>query len=96
LFVRPALRALQGLPPVTPLLPGRLAEPLARPAGLRHFVRARVERRGDALWATPLSSQSSGALASAVGATHLISIAPDETQLAQGAVVDLIPLSWGA
>ncbi len=95
LFVRPALRALQGLPAVTPLLPGRLAEPLTRPAGLRHFVRARVERRGDALWATPLSSQSSGALASAVGATHLISIAPDATQVAQGAVVDLIPLCWG-
>jgi len=96
LFVRPALRALQGLSPVTPLLPGRLAEGITKPAGLRHFIRASVERQGEALWATPLSSQSSGALGSAVGATHLISIAPDETQVSQGAVVDLIPLSWGA
>lgn len=96
LFVRPALRALQGLPAAVPLIPGRLAAAIAKPAGLRHLVRASVERRDDALWATPLSSQSSGALGSAVGATHLISIAPDETQVAQGAVVDLIPLSWGA
>lgn len=96
LFVRPALRALQGLPPTTPLLPGRLAAAITKPAGLRHLVRASVERRDDALWATPLSSQSSGALGSAVGATHLISIAADATQVAQGAVVDLIPLSWGA
>ncbi len=96
LFVRPALRALQGLAPTTPLIPGRLAEPITKPAGLRHLVRASVERKEDSLWATPLSSQSSGALGSAVGATHLISIAPDATHVAQGAVVDLIPLSWGA
>lgn len=96
LFVRPALRAMHGLPSAHPLLPGRLAVPLKKPAGLRHLVRAQVERRGAELWATPLSSQSSGALTSAVGATHLISIAPDETQVSSGAVVDLIPLSWGA
>ena len=59
-------------------------------------LRAQVERRASELWATPLSSQSSGALTSAVGATHLISIAPAETQVPSGAVVDLIPLSWGA
>jgi molybdopterin molybdotransferase len=96
LFVRPALRVLQGLPPAPPLLPGRLAEPVKKPAGLRHFIRARVERRGDALWATPLVVQSSGSLASVVGASHLISLGPDETQVNQGSAVDLIPLSWGA
>ncbi|MBE2251546.1 MAG: molybdopterin molybdotransferase MoeA [Myxococcus sp.] len=95
LFVRPALRQLQGLAPAPTLLPGRLATPITKAAGLRHFVRATVARRGDGLWATPLSSQSSGALASAAGATHLISIAPDATEVAEGAVVELIPLSWG-
>ncbi|MBM4783901.1 MAG: molybdopterin molybdotransferase MoeA [Archangiaceae bacterium] len=96
LFVRPALRAMQGLPASIPVLPGRLSVPIKKPAGLRHLVRAQVERRASELWATPLSSQSSGALTSAVGATHLISIAPAETQVPSGAVVDLIPLSWGA
>lgn len=95
-FVRPALRALQGLPPGPPLLPGRLASPLTKPAGLRHFVRATVERRDDALWALPLQNQSSGALTSASGATHLISVPPDATQLPSGASVELLPLSWGA
>lgn len=95
LFVRPALRAMQGLPSAPPVLPGRLAVPIKKPAGLRHLVRAQVERRESELWATPLSSQSSGALTSAVGATHLISIAPAETQVSSGALVELIPLSWG-
>lgn len=96
LFVRPALRAMQGLPTALPVLPGRLSVPIKKPAGLRHLVRAQVERKESELWATPLSSQSSGALTSAVGATHLISIAPGETQVSSGAVVDLIPLFWGA
>lgn len=96
LFVRPALRLLQGLPLGVPALPARVAEPIKKAAGLRHFVRARLERRGHELWALPLASQSSGALASAVGATHLISIPPDETQVPSGAVVDVLPLSWGA
>lgn len=96
LFVRPALRVLQGLPLTLPVLPARLAEPIKKAAGLRHFLRARLERRGTEVWAVPLSSQSSGALASAVGATHLISIGSDETQIPSGAVVEVLPLSWGA
>jgi molybdopterin molybdotransferase len=95
LFVRPALRALQGLVPGPPLLSGRLASPLTKPAGLRHFVRALVERRGPELWATPLQNQSSGALTSAAGASHLISVPPDVTQVADGAEVALVPTSWG-
>jgi molybdopterin molybdotransferase len=95
LFVRPALRALQGLPPGPPVRSGRLASKVSKPAGLRHFVRAVVEERGAERWATPLQNQSSGALTSAAGATHLISVPPDATQVEPGAVVDLVPLSWG-
>jgi molybdopterin molybdotransferase len=96
LFVRPALRAMQGLPPALPLLPGRVSEGVKKAAGLRLFVRATTQVRDGELWATPLSSQSSGALTSAAGATHLISIGPDETQVISGARVELIPLAWGA
>lgn len=96
LFVRPALRALLGLPSITPPLPGRLTTAIHKPAGLRHFLRATVELRPDGMWATPLKSQSSGALTSAAGATHLISIAPDVTQAQAGDVVEVLPLSWGA
>ncbi len=96
LFVAPALRKLQGLVPTPPLVPARLAEPVRKSAGLRHFVRGRVERRGSELWAIPLSNQSSGALSGAVGATHLISLSPNATEVGSGEFVDLVPVDWGA
>ncbi len=96
LFVRPALRRMQGLVPHPPTLPARLAAPIVKPAGLRLFARATVMTQDGELWATALPTQSSGALASAVGATHLISLSPDVTHAPQGLAVELIPLSWGA
>ncbi len=94
LFVRPALRALQGLEAGPFQLGGRIAVSLKKPAGLRHFVRATVELREGELWATPLASQSSGALTSAASATHLISVPPEVTQLEEGNRIVLIPVSW--
>jgi molybdopterin molybdotransferase len=94
LFVRPALRALQGLPAVTPTLPGRISQPFKKQPGLRHFVRATAEVKDGALWATPLKQQSSGALTSAALATHLISVPPEASALAAGDPITLIPVSW--
>ena len=96
LFVRPALRALQGLPASSPKVSGRLAIAWKKAAGLRHYVRATVDFRDGELWATPLSTQSSGALSSAASATHLISLPPDLTAVAEGDLILLIPVSWGA
>ncbi len=98
LFVRPALRALQGLSAAWPRVPGRAAVDVRRGAapGLTHFVRSTVTVRDGALWATPLTSQSSGAHASAVGATHLLRVPPSADVIAAGAPVDLIPVSWSA
>jgi molybdopterin molybdotransferase len=93
LFVRPALRALQGLRAEVPAVGGRIAADFRKAAGLRHFVRATVELREDELWATPLANQSSGTIRS-LSATHLISVAPDVTTLARGAQILLIPVSW--
>jgi molybdopterin molybdotransferase len=94
IFVRPALRKLQGLSSELPLLGGVLIEPYKKAPGLRHFVRARASYEGGKLKVTPLKSQTSGALTSAVGATHLISVPPEVTQLPSGAEVELIPVSW--
>jgi molybdopterin molybdotransferase len=96
LFVRPALLALQGLPTTTTPLPGRLTCAWDKPAGLRHFLRATVELRDGVLQATPLANQSSGALTSAVGATHLISLDPEVTHVDAGTEIKLIALNWGA
>lgn len=96
LFVRPALRALQGLPATSSPVSGRLSTAWKKTAGLRHFVRATVEFREGELWATPLKTQSSGALSSAAFATHLISLPPDVTVVAAGERILLIPVSWAA
>jgi molybdopterin molybdotransferase len=96
LFVRPALRAIQGLPPLTPLQAGRLGSDYLKAKGLRHFVRGTVALADGALVATPLPNQSSGATTSAVGATHLISLDPELEDPKAGTEVRLIPLSWGA
>ncbi|MBL9037563.1 MAG: molybdopterin molybdotransferase MoeA [Archangium sp.] len=94
LFVRPALRAMQGLSPGPPRLTGRLATAATKPAGLAHFLRASVTERDGALWATPTATQSSGALSSALGATHLIVLPENATEVPEGASISLIPLSW--
>jgi molybdopterin molybdotransferase len=73
-----------------------LAAPLSGLPGLRLFVRATTTVEGQTLVARPLPSQSSGSLSSVVGATHLISVAPDRGELAAGSQIDLIPLSWGS
>ncbi|MBL8950532.1 MAG: molybdopterin molybdotransferase MoeA [Myxococcaceae bacterium] len=96
LFVRPALRKLQGLDSAVPEVPGVLGAPLKKPPGLKLFTRATVKLEGGALVATPLGSQTSGALTSAAGATHLIVLPPEVTEAAAGEKVTLIPVSWAA
>jgi molybdopterin molybdotransferase len=76
-------------------VPGRCAVALKKPLGIRQLVRVVLETRGRALWATPLPSQTSGALASAVSAAWLMSLGPELEQISLGQEVDLIPTSWG-
>jgi molybdopterin molybdotransferase len=94
LFVRPALLAMQGLAAGQPALTVPLGAPLKKPAGLRLFVRARLETRATGTVVVPTGTQSSGALTSATLATHLISLAPELTQVAEGQAVTVIPVSW--
>lgn len=96
LFVRPALRALQGLPPLPMSLPARAAAPIKAVPGLRHFVRATWTFRDGELWATPMTSQSSGALSSAAGASGLVDVAPDSLDLQVGDKITVFPVTWTA
>jgi molybdopterin molybdotransferase len=81
LFVRPALRALQGLDP-EPLrtVQAMLTGPLRSPAGRRSFARAHLERAV----VTPLSGQGSHQLASLAAANALIIVPESVTELAMG------------
>ncbi len=81
LFVRPALRALQGLDPQPPrTVQAMLTAPLRSPAGKRSFARAQLERAV----VTPLSGQGSHQLASLAAANALIIVPESVTELAMG------------
>jgi len=95
LFVRPALRRMLGHSVVRPpRVRGRCEVDLRKAAGLSHFIRVTAEWRDGELWARPLSSQTSGALRSAVGATHLMLFPEPSTSLRAGDPVELLPVSW--
>ncbi len=96
LFARPALRAMQGLPHQAVAVEAKLDGTVSKAPGVRLFARATLAPGEDGgLWARPLASQSSGALASAVGATHLISIPSAMPSLRWGERVLCIPVGWG-
>ncbi len=95
LFVRPALLAMQGLSPQWNTVIAQLNQPLSAAPGLHHFIRAQVKTPavfGERPQAAALPNQSSGALNSLVGATHLLSIAPG-TPTPAGALVEAVSLS---
>lgn len=84
-FVRPALRKMMGHRALfRPTLCARLTHPLEKKAGRLHFVRVRLERRGDEVLATSTGSQSSGVLRSLVLAQGLLVFPAGATHLAEG------------
>src|SRR5262249_20584783 len=69
LFVKPALRALQGIPePLPRFEPGRLGRDLRRNPERDEFVRARIRTDGDTVVLDPLRGQESHMIASASAA----------------------------
>ena len=90
LFVRPALRALQGLAdPAPAYLPGRLAEALRRNAARDELVRARTGPGG---MVRPVRGQESHMIARAAAANALVLVPRGEGELAAGAEVSWLPL----
>jgi molybdopterin molybdotransferase len=88
LFVKPALRALQGLrEPLPSLESGRLAAPLRRNSVRDEFVRARSHRNGDAILLEPLSGQESHMIVRAAAANALVHVPRGGGELAAGAAV---------
>ena len=90
LFVRPALRALQGAAEPGPrYLPGRLAAPLVRSAARDQLVRARVETGG---LLRPLRGQESHMIARAAAANALVLVPRGEGELPSDAEVSWLPV----
>jgi molybdopterin molybdotransferase len=93
-FVRPALRKLQGFEQLErPTLPVRLGYD-ARAAGDRtEYQRVTLHREGADLVATSTGSQSSSRLLSLAGAHALVKIAPGGEGIAAGTIVEAIILA---
>ena len=93
LFVKPALRALQGLPEPRPRFePGRLAAPRRRNDARDEFVRARSHLDRDGVVLEPLSGQESHMIARAAAADALVHVPRGEGELAAGGLVSWLPL----
>jgi molybdopterin molybdotransferase len=92
-FVRPALRALQGLPPQPPdRVTAGLAEPVSSPAGLRHFMRATLSFDGGRYSVAPAAGQGSHQLAALASANALIVVPENVESLAAGVHVEVLRL----
>ncbi len=88
LFVKPALRALQGhAEPLPRFEPGRLAAPLRRNDARDDFVRARARLDPDGTVLEPLSGQESHMIVRAAAADGLVHVPRGNGELPAGSAV---------
>jgi molybdopterin molybdotransferase len=93
LFVRPALRALQGdANPGPSYGTARLASSVRRNAARDELVRARAERDGGETVVEPVSGQESHMIARAAGADALVLVPAGEGEVAAGEIVRYLRL----
>ncbi len=87
-FVRPMLLRMAGHRACfRPVLRARLTEGLTKKPGRLHFVRVRLERKGEEILATSTGNQSSGVLRSMTKAQGLLIFPAEATELPAGATV---------
>ncbi|WP_345354686.1 molybdotransferase-like divisome protein Glp [Actinoallomurus liliacearum] len=93
-FVRPALRALQGLPPAPPrTVRARLSVPITSPEGLRHYLRAELSTDDDGDYrVVPAEAQGSHQVFALASSNALIVLPEDVTELHAGDTVDVLEL----
>jgi molybdopterin molybdotransferase len=93
LFVRPAVKALLGLPdPLPEHRRGTLGAPVARNPQRDEYVRATAAHAGDTVVLTPLSGRESHMIARAARADALVVVEAGAGELGAGEEVRYIPL----
>jgi molybdopterin molybdotransferase len=93
-FVRPALRKMQGFASLQrPTLPVRLAYDARATADRTEFQRVTLKRKGKELVAHTTGSQSSSRLMSLAGAHALVRIPPGDHGIKAGSIVEAMILS---
>ncbi|UKY50755.1 gephyrin-like molybdotransferase Glp [Streptomyces inhibens] len=92
LFVRPAIRALMGLPEIhRPTTPARCTDAIASsPKGKRQFLRGSYDP--DAGTVTPVGGAGSHLIKAMAHANALIVVLEDVTEVAEGGAVDVVLL----
>ncbi|RFS84583.1 molybdopterin molybdenumtransferase MoeA [Actinomadura spongiicola] len=92
-FVRPALRAMQGLEPEPlPKVSAVLAEDVKSPPGLRHYLRAELSFSNGSHTVTAAESQGSHQLGSLASANALIELPEDVEAVPAGSHVEVMRL----
>ncbi len=95
LLVRPALRALLGMPTHQPRLMAVMERDYEKPAGRAHAVRCRISAREDGWHAEPTGAQGSHILTSMLGADALAILPSDTVAVRAGERVEIEPLhAW--
>jgi molybdopterin molybdotransferase len=93
-FVRPALRKMQGFTNLQrPMLPVRLAYDARATADRTEYQRVTLRRDGSELVAETTGSQSSSRLMSLAGAHALVRIPPGDQGIKAGSIVEALVLS---
>ena len=93
LFVRPALRKMQGLEAgPLPTVRATLTGPLRSPGGRRSFIRARLQYTGSAYTVTPVGGQGSHQLAALAAADCLVVVPEWVAKMGEGDEVDVMKL----
>jgi molybdenum cofactor synthesis domain-containing protein len=93
-FVRPALRKLQGFARINrPTLPVRLGYDAKATADRTEYQRVTLRREGAELVADSTGSQSSSRLMSLAGANALVRVAPGDEGIRAGSIVEAMILS---
>lgn len=87
-FVRPAIRKLQGRRDVhRPVVQAVATEPMRSPAAKRSYLRVRLTRDGTAWEATPTGSQGSHVISSIARADGLAVVPEEQTEVPAGGMV---------
>jgi molybdopterin molybdotransferase len=92
-FVRPALRRMIGVEPLSrPVVRARVSEPLRSPPGRRSYLRAFLSVEAGAYVVRPVGHPGSHLIASLAAANALIVVPEDVTEIAGQAAVSVVML----
>ena len=87
-FIRPAILKMMGhVNLFRQTVQARLGENISKKSGIRHFIRARIQRDGDLYTVVTTGDQGSGILKSMVRANGLIILPEEATMVQAGGMV---------